>query len=391
MKPTRITIATSLLLTALCAAQATRAQADEVTVLSDVWSEPNPGIRYLRRRTSRPAVIHAVVVDLTVSGVRIEATRREHRWSTVTEYAEREQAAVAMNGGFWSSFAFPYGLQVGHGEVWPNGDEDGETGAFVITQDGRAIIRRPNGTRMGNRGYRTAVSGIPLLVWRGHVQSRAIDEIGAASRLHPRTAIGVSRDGRTVYMAVVDGRRHGSRGLNLYHLAAFMKELGAYRALNLDGGGSSTMFVRSAGGIVSAPSGGRWESRFGFGAEEAVEATPGEAGETGALPAPPTKTRRLRNGERQIFVRGVEREVMNHLGVFAPPHAVAPAASTGDDAMSESPTPPSAEPEVVLPPREVPWRFGRLREHLRWALPAGAVLSLLLIGWRLRRRRLLTR
>ncbi len=68
---------------------------------TDEWSQPNPGVRYLRRTTTRPAVIHAVVVDLSTPGVRVEATRHDDRWSTVSEFANTEPGYVAaINGGF---------------------------------------------------------------------------------------------------------------------------------------------------------------------------------------------------------------------------------------------------------------------------------------------------
>jgi uncharacterized protein YigE (DUF2233 family) len=70
---------------------------------------------------------------------------------------------------------------------------------------------------------------------------------------HPRTAIGYSRDKRTLFLVTVDGRQPlVSIGLDLYRLAEYMKALGAYDAMNLDGGGSTTMWVRGA--VVNKPS-----------------------------------------------------------------------------------------------------------------------------------------
>lgn len=64
---------------------------------------------------------------------------------------------------------------------------------------------------------------------------------------HPRTAIGVSKDGSKVYAVVLDGRSAHSRGMTLPELGQLMKDLGAYNAVNLDGGGSSAMIARAAG------------------------------------------------------------------------------------------------------------------------------------------------
>ncbi len=71
--------------------------------------------------------------------------------------------------------------------------------------------------------------------------------------LHPRTAIGLDSEGRYVTLVVVDGRRKGdSEGVKEYELAELMLELGCSDALNLDGGGSSTMLAR--GRLLNRPS-----------------------------------------------------------------------------------------------------------------------------------------
>lgn len=64
---------------------------------------------------------------------------------------------------------------------------------------------------------------------------------------HPRTALGFSRDGRKLIAVAVEGRVPGSRGMSQAELAQLMMDLGAYRAINLDGGGSTTMLARSPG------------------------------------------------------------------------------------------------------------------------------------------------
>ncbi|MGI5291324.1 phosphodiester glycosidase family protein [Nonomuraea polychroma] len=77
---------------------------------------------------------------------------------------------------------------------------------------------------------------------------------------HPRTAVGFSADGRKMYLLTVDGRQADSRGVTLNELAAMMVDLGAANALNLDGGGSSTMLAREPGSadvqVENSPSDG---------------------------------------------------------------------------------------------------------------------------------------
>src|SRR5687767_3184990 len=102
----------------VCTAHAQEAPRREGETL-DVWSEPNPGVRYLNRVTSTPCHVHAVIVDLRVEGVRLVATPYEQRWRTVGDFAREEGVAVAVNGGFWGSLQRPRGIAAGGGEPWP--------------------------------------------------------------------------------------------------------------------------------------------------------------------------------------------------------------------------------------------------------------------------------
>ncbi|WP_238162795.1 phosphodiester glycosidase family protein [Kribbella capetownensis] len=78
--------------------------------------------------------------------------------------------------------------------------------------------------------------------------------------LAPRTAVGFDKDGSRMFLLTVDGRATGSRGLSLKEMGELMIGLGADDALNLDGGGSSTMLARSPGEagpqVVNDPSDG---------------------------------------------------------------------------------------------------------------------------------------
>jgi exopolysaccharide biosynthesis protein len=81
----------------------------------------------------------------------------------------------------------------------------------------------------------------------------------AAGVKHPRTAVGIDRTGRWLYIVVVDGRQEGySVGMKPRELSDLMLRLGAHHAANLDGGGSSIMLVAKDGAlrIVNRPSGG---------------------------------------------------------------------------------------------------------------------------------------
>ncbi|NPC97464.1 phosphodiester glycosidase family protein [Nocardioides sp. zg-DK7169] len=91
---------------------------------------------------------------------------------------------------------------------------------------------------------RLAIGGNKVLLQGGRTQ--VVDDV----EMHPRTAVGIDRDTRELLLLVVDGRQDGhSRGLTMVELAAMMTELGAEAALNLDGGGSSTLAVTRTPGL----------------------------------------------------------------------------------------------------------------------------------------------
>jgi hypothetical protein len=72
------------------------------------------------------------------------------------------------------------------------------------------------------------------------------------AKRHPRSGIGYSRDGRTLFFVTVDGRQHNSAGMSLPEFANLMVTLGIAQGLNLDGGGSTTLLID--GEVVNSPS-----------------------------------------------------------------------------------------------------------------------------------------
>ena len=95
------------------------------------------------------------------------------------------------------------------------------------------------------------ISGGPYLVKNGEVFVDMTEQkLGAIGGKNPRTAIGYTQDGNFI-MVAVDGREGASVGLTLKELAWFMKSIGCINAMNLDGGGSTVMYVK--GRVVNMP------------------------------------------------------------------------------------------------------------------------------------------
>jgi hypothetical protein len=148
------------------------------------------------------------------------------------------------------------------------------TGGFVMSASG-PITRALSRLRLRDRvdlffTYTTAlgtapgdweraddiVGGAGLLLWRGREvrdwATERLDRKGFVEARHPRTLIGRDREGDT-WMVVVDGRQPGhSVGMSLPELTQLSRRLGLVDALNLDGGGSSTLVIR--GTVANRPS-----------------------------------------------------------------------------------------------------------------------------------------
>ena len=127
------------------------------------------------------------------------------------------------------------------------GDIDEGENLFLVLKDGSAhCMTAEEYLALDKNLIAEAVSGRQMLLNDGVAQS---DD----THLEPRTAVGVTKSGKRLFILVGDGRRKEySNGLSYADIAQIFKSLGAYDALNLDGGGSSS-FCLSVGDGKFAP------------------------------------------------------------------------------------------------------------------------------------------
>jgi hypothetical protein len=118
-----------------------------------------------------------------------------------------------------------------------------------------AILKFATDSTPSLRGSKTALSGGPILIHEGKRQkikptSTGSFEFSSMLERHPRSAIGWNKD--CYFLIVVDGRQKNlSVGMTLEELSACMLQLGCEEAMNLDGGGSATLWF--GGKVVSSP------------------------------------------------------------------------------------------------------------------------------------------
>lgn len=118
---------------------------------------------------------------------------------------------------------------------------------FLDTKEARLVVN----TNPEWKNVKHIISGGPYLVKDGEVfVDMTAQKLGAIGGRNPRSAIGYTKDNNLI-LAAVDGREGSSIGMTLMELGNFMKEAGCINAINLDGGGSTVMYVN--GQIVNKP------------------------------------------------------------------------------------------------------------------------------------------
>lgn len=217
-------------------------------------TEPFPGVRLTVRsaQTPNPLAWYVVEIALDTPGLRFETTApngdgpRDTWTETTRAYVARTGAQLGINLSFFTNDTAPHtdvlGLAVSNGvrySAWSKGLPCG----FNISRENQVrIIERaePNPA-----GYKTEPPVTLFNAAAGNVRLvRDGKNVGSEeSARHPRTAIGVTRDNKLL-LVVVDGRNpHHSIGVNYRELGEIMIEAGAVDAVNMDGGGSSTLVI----------------------------------------------------------------------------------------------------------------------------------------------------
>jgi len=215
------------------------------------------GISYVRevRRSPRPMIIHVVAVNLRAPGIELIVTpgdpkaERSLKARTTSKFLDQFGVQIAVNGdGFtpWYSNNIldyyphsgdpvePIGFAASQGTVYSENLH--EQPVLYFTRNNQARFGTPPGKIIN------AISGNLMLVQDGQILP-SLEEAR-----EPRTAIGLDKRGKSLIMVVVDGRQPGySDGATLEELASILVAHGAYTAMNLDGGGSSSLVMDQGG------------------------------------------------------------------------------------------------------------------------------------------------
>jgi hypothetical protein len=216
-----------------------QAQEEEVGV-GVVWK--------FRRSEAGPQSVGVLEVDPEKARIAFAPAKGLEKTSAI---ATRTRAVAAVNGGYFTREGKPLGILKVGGETLSTAT--GGRGAVGIDAKGGFHWKRLD-EGAGWPEVADAMGGVPLLLEDGKVPDMTRERAAHLVARHPRTAIGITAS-KKVLLVVVDGRTPEAAGMSCAELAEHLRGLGCTWALNLDGGGSSALWVRGkpGGGIVSHP------------------------------------------------------------------------------------------------------------------------------------------
>ena len=242
-------------------------QSDQVKTL-------HPGIQYAVLQYDTPRIMKAVIVkiDLKTPGLRFKVTPRAKEWgkpmknepryvirtrrTTVRKFMEQavsggDNMLIAINGAPWAPWKSPWnhphadkmGLLISDGVTVSPLRSDRPS--FIVDKNGScsfAVLKDGADTSH----IRQAISGFATVLQDGKLIVK-----DTPKNLAPRTGYGLSSDRRYLYFFVIDGRQPDySMGCSVYEVGEFLRHFGASDALNMDGGGSTTIIFRNNGKIT---------------------------------------------------------------------------------------------------------------------------------------------
>jgi Phosphodiester glycosidase len=225
------------------------------------------GIDYQRevRSVPRPLVIHTVAIDLTAPGIEVLVTpgnaidNTETNARTTSEFLKDFKLQLAVNANFFWYFRektpwdyFPrsgdrvntVGQSISNGVAYSEAESDWSVVCFSAAHRASIVSGGtcPIGTRQAVAGSTTLVEGGERLATR--------QDTADSDGLYSRTVVAVDRSGKKLWIVAVDDKQPlYSEGVTLDEMTDLVMKLGADAAVNLDGGGSTTLVAKTRSGI----------------------------------------------------------------------------------------------------------------------------------------------
>ncbi|MDO8994401.1 phosphodiester glycosidase family protein [Daejeonella sp.] len=186
-----------------------------------------------------------------------------------SDFGKQNNALAALNGTFFDianggsvDYIRANGLVINENRLGKSGNRAGHQESALVFNEGKLSIAKWNGKYDWEQSIEAEdimVSG-PLLILHQTVEK--LDTANTFNKTrHPRTAVAITKNKR-VLLITVDGRNENSAGMSLFELTKLMRWLNAADAINLDGGGSTTLWINNymETGVVNFPTDNRkWD------------------------------------------------------------------------------------------------------------------------------------
>ena len=178
-----------------------------------------------------------------------------------SEFGREHNALAALNGNFFDTknggsedYIRIDGKELNGNKLNKNHGRIMHQKAAIVIDHHKLTIQRWNGSdnwEQNLEGEDIMVTG-PLLL--KSEQRMELDTTSFFTARHPRTA--VAKKGNRILFITVDGRNLKAAGMSLYELASFLKWMRVDDAVNMDGGGSTTLWIKGfeEGGVINHPS-----------------------------------------------------------------------------------------------------------------------------------------
>lgn len=177
-------------------------------------------------------------------------------------FGKENNAIAAINGTFFDvknggsvDFVKKNGSVINQNRLEKNNNRARHQRAAIIIENGKLNIKKWDGTADWEQNLKEndVMNSGPLLIY--NQQTEELDTTAFNRLRHPRSAVGIKADGKVILLTV-DGRQENAAGMSLFELTKVMRWLGCTSAINLDGGGSTTLWVASApeNGVINYPS-----------------------------------------------------------------------------------------------------------------------------------------
>ncbi len=211
--------------------------------------------------------VSIIEIDKKLANGRFAFANDEGKITRTSKFAKDSAAVVACNGTFYN-MSEPYNCVC---YFKKNGEEaykftekmlQRDNGAVLVSATGAISVVPADTVAPGNVlpqdwaakfAEPSVMTSGPILMYKG--KDARLDDVSFNTNRHPRTAIAMTDD--KIYIVAVDGRsKESANGVSLWELRAILRYIGVDDALNLDGGGSTTLYVAGepGNGIVNHPS-----------------------------------------------------------------------------------------------------------------------------------------